>query len=151
MVRVGDPAPEFTATGSDGRVFALGERRGRVVVVYFFPKAFTPGCTSETKSFRDNYDELRGLGADVVGVSCDDVQTQCRFADKHGVKFPLIGDPDRAISRAYGVLWPIVPLDKRVTVVVDEDGLVAAVFRHEFQVSKHLDDVMHFLKKRRES
>jgi thioredoxin-dependent peroxiredoxin len=148
MIHIGDVAPDFTAAASDGHRFALGEHRGRVVVVYFFPKAFTPGCTAETKTFRDNYDELRGLGADVVGVSCDDVATQCRFATKHGVRFPLVGDPDRAISRAYGVLWPIVPIDKRITVVVDEGGKVAAIFRHEFQVSKHLDDVMNFLRKR---
>jgi len=148
MIRVGDPAPDFTASASDGRPFTLASHRGHVVVVYFFPKAFTPGCTAETKSFRDNYPDLKLLGAEVVGVSCDDVETQCKFASRLEVSFPLVGDPDRTISRAYGVLWPIVAIDKRVTVVVDEAGVVAAVFRHEFQISKHLDDVLGFLRKR---
>jgi peroxiredoxin Q/BCP len=150
MIQVGEPAPDFTARATDGRTLHLAELRGRPVVLYFFPKAFTPGCTAETRAFRDNYPELRALGAEVIGVSIDDLDTQCRFAGAQQVTFPMVGDRDRSISRAYGVLWPIVPVDKRVTFVIDEAGLVAAVFRHELQVLRHLDDVFHFLRKRRE-
>lgn len=147
MIAVGERAPDFTAMAGDGQLLTLSKLRGHWIVLYFFPKAFTPGCTAETKSFRDNYDDLRALGAEVVGVSTDDADTQCRFADTHAVKFPLIGDRDKRISRAYGVLWPIIPIDKRVTVMIDPSGVVRAVFRHEFQVLKHLDDVLNYLKK----
>jgi peroxiredoxin Q/BCP len=102
----------------------------------------------ETRLFRDNYDELRALGAEVIGISVDDLATQCRFAASLAVKFPLCSDRDRTISRAYGVLWPIVPIDKRVTFILDEEGVVRAVFRHEVQVMKHLDNVVGFLRRR---
>jgi peroxiredoxin Q/BCP len=148
MLKVGDVAPDFDAETSLGTHMSSRALRGRMLVLYFFPKAFTPNCTAEAKLFRDNYPELRALGAEVIGVSIDDLKTQCRFADEHQVSFPLVGDPDRHISRSFGVLWPLISLDKRVTFVVDEQGMIQAVFRHELQVSKHLDDVLHFLQKR---
>jgi peroxiredoxin Q/BCP len=126
---------------------SLRALRGKRVVLYFYPKAFTPGCTAESKRFRDNYEELRSLGAEVVGVSVDEHDTQCDFAKSHELRFPLVADNDKAISRAYGVVWPVLGFDKRVTFVIDEDGRVGAVFRHEIQISKHLDDVMRFLQK----
>jgi len=150
MIAVGQPAPDFTARTTDGRTLTLSSLRGRAVVLYFYPRAFTPGCTTETLLFRDNHEELRALGAEVIGISVDDLETQCRFAGTHGVTFPLVGDRDRSISRAYGVLWPIFPVDKRVTFVVDEAGIVRATFRHELQVSRHLDDVVRFLRNRRD-
>jgi thioredoxin-dependent peroxiredoxin len=149
MIQVGDIAPDFTGQASDGSTFKLSQRRGKLVVLYFYPKSFTPGCTLETKNFRDHYDEVRELGAEVVGVSCDNVETQCDFAGRHGVKFPLVGDADRGISRSYGVLWPLLNRDKRVTLIIDEQGRVAAIFRHELQVRRHLEDVLEFLKNRR--
>lgn len=147
MLKVGQPAPEFDALSTTGNHVSLRALRGRKVVLYFYPKAFTPGCTAESRKFRDNYDELRALGAEVVGVSIDEHQTQCDFAAKNELRFPLVGDRDKSISRAYGVLWPGLPFDKRVTFIIGEDGVIKAVFRHELQVSKHLDDVLHFLQK----
>jgi peroxiredoxin len=149
MLKAGDRAPDFTARTTDGGVLSLATKRGRWVVLYFYPKAFTPGCTTETRLFRDNYADLTAQGAEVVGVSLDDYETQCRFAGAEKVTFPLIADEDKSISRAFGVLWPLVPVDKRVTFVIDPQGMVRAVFRHEFQVLKHLDDVNAFLKKQR--
>ncbi len=142
VIAPGDPAPDFESTSHDGRPVSLGALRGRIVVVYFFPKAFTAGCTVETKGFRDNYPELSDLGAEVIGISTDSFATQCEFAKTHGVSFPMIGDADQIIARRFGVLWPLVGVAKRVTFVIDEAGLVRHVFRHEFQVSKHLDDVL---------
>ena len=142
MLAPGDPAPSFQGTSHDGRQVSLASLRGRIVVVYFFPKAFTAGCTVETKGFRDNYPELRELGAEVVGVSTDSLATQCEFAKAHSVSFPMIGDADKDIARGFAVLWPLVGVAKRVTFVIDEAGVIRHVFRHEFQVSKHLDDVL---------
>jgi peroxiredoxin Q/BCP len=150
VIKVGDPAPDFEASASGGRTVSLGPLRGRVVIIYFYPKSFTPGCTAETRLFRDNYDDLRALGAEVIGISTDNLDTQCRFSEKHQVSFPIVSDADRTISLAYGVLWPLMSVDKRVTVVVDEEGIVRAVFRHELQVIKHLDDVVGFLRKYRD-
>ena len=147
MLKIGERVPDFTGKTSDGRELSMASLRGKKVVIYFYPKSFTPGCTAETKAFRDNYEDLKALGAEVIGISTDDLATQCRFAAEHRLTFPLLADPSQAISRAFGVLWPIVPIDKRVTFVIDEYGTVRAVFRHELQVLKHLDDVMNFLKR----
>ncbi|APR87196.1 Thiol peroxidase, Bcp-type [Minicystis rosea] len=151
MLKVGDPAPPIDAIASNGNRFVLDEQPGLCTVIYFFPKAFTPGCTAETKSFRKNYVELDLASASVVGISTDEPQTQCRFADSLGVPFPIIGDEDRSISRAYDVLWPLVGLAQRVTYVVGPrpDGppgrVVEAVFHHELRVSAHTDDVLRFV------
>jgi thioredoxin-dependent peroxiredoxin len=149
MIGVGERAPDFEARATDGRELRLSDFRGQPVVLYFFPKAFTPGCTTETNRFRDNYTEIRELGAEVIGVSTDGFEDQCQFAAARGVQFPMIGDTDRRISRAYGVLWPLFNLDKRVTFVIDEQGIVRARFHHEFQVLRHLDDVFAFLRDRK--
>ena len=147
MLRVGDPAPEIDLPASDGKAFRLSDRGGRYTVVYFFPAAFTPGCTKESKQFRDNSSELAQLGADVVGISTDTHARQCEFAESLQVTFPMVGDEGGRITRAYGVAWPIVGKARRVTFVVGPTQKIAAVFWHEVQVSRHLDDVVAFLRK----
>jgi peroxiredoxin len=145
VLKAGDIAPDFDAPLSDGRRIRLTDLRGRPVVLYFFPKAFTPNCTTEAIRFRDSCPELTRLGAHLLGVSTDELDTQCRFATRHEIGFPLIGDQDRRICRAYGVLWLLIPLAKRVTFVIDEAGVIQRVIHHEFQVSKHLDGVVQEL------
>ena len=144
MLKVGTQAPQFTARSVDGRTISLRQMLGQPLILYFFHKAFTPNCTIETEGFRDNYDELRSLGYEVIGLSTDSEETQCRFAQAHGVSYPMIGDPDRAIGRSYDVLWPLIPYSRRVAYVLDAAHVIAAVFRHEFQASKHLDEVLRF-------
>jgi len=149
MLKVGDVAPPLEGRTADGRVVSLEALRGKPVVVYFFPKAFTPVCTVETKGFRDNYEDLKQYGFEVIGVSTDAPDTQCRFAEAHGVAYPMLGDSDKKVTRAYGVLWPLLPVARRVTYVLDERHVVVAVFHHEFQANKHLDDVIRFAKSHR--
>jgi peroxiredoxin Q/BCP len=149
MISVGDRAPNFTARTTDGRTLTLSDLRGRPVVIYFFPHAFTPGCTAETRRFRDNYDELQGFGAEVIGISTDDHEKQCRFANAEKVKFPLIGDTGAEIQALFGVKRPILKSNRRVTYVIDEEGMVAAMFHHEFQVLRHMDDVRQFFENAR--
>jgi thioredoxin-dependent peroxiredoxin len=146
MLRVGDRAPDFRAETTAGNPVRLSELHGRYVVIYFFPRAFTSGCTLQTQRFRDNYPEIRALGAEVIGVSTDGFDKQCRFAKAEGVSFPLIGDDSQTISRAYGALRSILGFDRRITFVIDGEGVVRAVFHHEFQILKHLDDVLGFLR-----
>lgn len=144
-LRVGDPAPPFRGRTHDGKSVSLDEFRGRYLVLYFYPKASTRGCTLEAKRFRDHYSEIRELGAEVVGVSVDGQDAQCEFATRNELSFPLVADADKAVSRSYGVLRRLLPVARRVTYVVDPEGKVAARFEHELQVGRHLDDVIGFL------
>jgi peroxiredoxin Q/BCP len=145
MVNVGEPAPDFNAVDCQGRPVRLSDFRGRRVVLFFFPKSFSISCTVEVRAFRDNHARIRALGAELIGVSVDRYATQCEFAAKEGVQFTLLGDESRAISRAYGVLWPVLNVDRRVTFVLDEGGVVREVLRHEVRVGRHLDDVLRLL------
>lgn len=145
MLKVGDIAPAIDAETSQGTRFVLAQQRGLCTVIYFFPKAFTPGCTAETKRFRDNYIELEMAGVNLVGVSTDDLKTQCDFASSTKAPFPIIGDTDGAISKAYDVLWPLLGVAQRVTYVVAPGGVIEAAFRHEINVKAHRDDVIRFV------
>lgn len=146
MLKPGDIAPEIDAIASDGRRFRLSEQATKLcTVVYFFPKAFTPGCTAETKRFRENYPELSLAGAAIVGISTDDHATQCSFADSLRAPFPMIGDADKKISSAYGVLWPLVARPKRITFIVNPLRTIEAVFQHEVQIAKHRDEVLRWV------
>jgi len=151
MLSIGDRAPDFAARTTDGQMLSLLQLRGRPVVIYFFPRAFTPGCTAETRRFRDNYDDLQRLGVEVIGISTDDHEKQCRFAQAEKVKFPLIGDKKAEIQALFDVKRPILSSNRRVTYIIDEEGVVAAVFHHEFQVLRHMDDVRLFFEKRSRS
>lgn len=145
MLAVGTPAPPFAAPSTAGRSVSLADYQGKRLVLYFYRKAFTRNCTVETKGFRDNYDELRVHGAEVVGVSPDDFATQCAFARESDVRFPLIADTDKSITTAYKVRFALLPTIHRVTYVIDK-GIIAGVFKHEFQVLKHLDEVLRFVR-----
>jgi peroxiredoxin Q/BCP len=148
MLDVGDVAPEFEAESFGSGAVRLSQWRGRPVVLYFYPKAFTPICTVETNRFRDSHAELSALGAQVVGVSADPLEVQCEFGRSQKVQFPLLADPERRICRAYGVLWALVGRPRRITFVIGESGIIELVLHHEFQVSKHLDGVLTHLRKR---
>jgi peroxiredoxin Q/BCP len=139
-------APNFSAPASTGKTVSLADYRGRYLVLYFYPASFTYGCTRETIRFRDASSELAGLGADIVGVSPDPLETQCRFAEHYQAQFPILADPDSAIARSYGVMFPILPRVKRVTFVIDPEGYIAARFHHELAFEKHVDDALAFLK-----
>jgi peroxiredoxin Q/BCP len=145
VLKVGDKAPSFEAKATDGRTLSTTALHGKPFVMYFFPKAFTGGCTIETKRFRDSYPELQGRGAEVIGVSTDDHQTQCDFAASAQASFPMIGDKTKEICRKFGVLWPILGLSKRVTFVVDAEGVIRGVFAHEIRIEQHIADVRALL------
>lgn len=145
MLAVGDTAPPIDAKTSQGTRFVLSDQDALCTVIYFFPKAFTPGCTKETGYFRESYAEIALAGATIVGISTDDERTQCDFADSLRAPFPLIPDKDQAISRAYDVLWPIIGLARRITYVVGRARIIEAVFHHELAIREHRDDVLRFV------
>ncbi len=102
-MEVGQEAPDFEAESSKGKL-KLSSLRGRKVVLYFYPKSFTPGCTREMERFSQLYDQFKESNAEVIGVSADSISTQKRFAEKYGDKFPVIADKEKKVISAYGVL-----------------------------------------------
>jgi peroxiredoxin Q/BCP len=146
VLKVGDNAPEIDAITSSGARFKLSEQKNKLcTIIYFFPKAFTPGCTLEAKSFRDNYPEMLLGGASVVGISTDTHDTQCLFAQAMRAPFPLIGDRNKAISKAYDVLWPLLGLPMRVTYIVNPHDTIEAVLHHELNIGQHRNDVLRIM------
>lgn len=99
----GDPAPDFELTDQDGATVRLSDHRGRRLLVYFYPKADTPGCTTQSCAVRDAREDLSALGVDVLGISPDDVSSQRAFDDRYGLGFPLLADTDHRVAEAYGV------------------------------------------------
>jgi peroxiredoxin Q/BCP len=133
MLNVGDQAPNFSTdaiVGEQTMPVHLIDYRGRRVVLYFYPKDNTPGCTREACAFRDGYAKLQNSGIAVFGCSVDSANAHRAFAKKYGLPFPLLLDPDKKIARAYGAEngIPILGLDKRITYVIGEDGRIEAVY-----------------------
>jgi thioredoxin-dependent peroxiredoxin len=143
----GSKAPDFQVTTTEGKVVRLADFAGKHLVLYFYPKAFTPGCTKEARLFRDNHTEIEELGGVVLGVSVDDPTVQCDFARENHLTFPLVADADETLSKLYGVTRGFLPFNKRVTFIIDPAGLIAARFQHEVQVGRHVDDVVKFLQR----
>ena len=145
MLKVGDLAPDFVAQDCNGRSLRLSDFRGQRVVLFFFPKAFTIGCTEEVGHFRDNQSRIEAHHAVLIGVSVDRPERQCEFAAQEHLQFRLVGDVSRQLSDAFGVLWPVLRVDRRVTFVIGPESRIEAVIKHEVRVSRHLDDVLAHL------
>lgn len=129
--QTGSAAPGFHLQDQDGHWHSPAEFHGRWLVLYFYPKDFTPGCTTEVCTFRDDIAKLRQAGAEVVGVSLDDVKSHAEFAAKYHVPFPLLSDADRTVATAYGVLVSSrgTHYAKRTTFLIDPQGKIAKIYR----------------------
>jgi thioredoxin-dependent peroxiredoxin len=134
-VDVGDPAPDFTTTTDDGREISLHDLRGKTVVLYFYPRADTPGCTTEACGIRDEFPGFERVGAEVLGVSPDTKEAQAAFKAKYHLPFTLLADPDHEIADAYGV-WVLRKSAgrewmgaARTTFIIGPDGKIERVFR----------------------
>jgi peroxiredoxin Q/BCP len=128
-VRTGDTAPDFTLPGTGGRTYSLSEYRGQPVVVVFYPGDDTPVCTTQLNAYSDDVSQFEDLGAQVLAISPQDVDSHEKFSCKHGgFKFPLLADCDKEVGRAYGVVGPL-GFYKRSVFVVDGDGVVRYVHR----------------------
>ena len=139
LVSEGDLAPDVELVGVDGSRVRLSQFRGRIVVLYFYPKAFTPGCTREAVKFNELYEEFRRYGAEVIGVSIDPLEVNARFAKKHGLRFKVASDPGGKACRTYGVLRGLGPFKfaDRVTLVIDREGRVVRVIKGLFNAEEH--------------
>ena len=150
-IEVGKKAPAFTLTADDGKKVKLSDLKGSPVVLYFYPKDDTPGCTKEACAFRDRKAEMEQLGAKVLGVSPDTVESHVKFRDKFNLNFPLLADPDHAVAEKYGAWREKNMYGKksmgvqRSTYLIDADGKVARVWQR-VQVDGHDDAVIEALK-----
>ena len=149
MIAKGERAPEFEGTLAGGKQLRLRDFRGRRhIILYFFPKDFTPGCTREACSFRDRRAEVAGLDAEIVGVSLDTPEKHASFAEKYQLPYPLVSDRSGAIASAFGVarLGGWLPT-KRVTFVIDKQGVVQHVIQSEFSIDMHIDEALETLRR----
>jgi peroxiredoxin Q/BCP len=147
----GETAPDFTLPDADGNQVALADRRGRKVVVYFYPAAMTPGCTKEACDFTDNLDVLAAAGYDVLGISPDTPEKLAKFREKESLKVTLLADPDRSVLTAYGAYGEKKNYGKTVmgvirsTFVVDEEGKIAEAF-YNVRATGHVAKLLRDLK-----
>jgi peroxiredoxin Q/BCP len=143
-VAVGDRAPDFTLPQQGGGMFHLGDRLGRTaVVLYFYPKDDTPGCTAESCRFRDERAAFAGAGAEIVGCSGDSLESHDQFAAKYGLPFTLVSDTDGAVRRLYGVGPGGLP--NRTTFVIDASGVVRAVLHSLENAPQHVERALEAL------
>ena len=146
-LEVGQQAPDLTLDDDQNTPISLRSLKGTRVVLYFYPKDDTPGCTVEACSFRDQYEEFRDAGAEVIGVSSDSAEKHGKFADKHRLPFVLVADAGGAVRKRYGVPATLGVLPGRVTFVIDRDGVVRHVFNSQFQAKRHVAEALDALKK----
>ena len=136
-LKVGDRAPNFTLMDEKGQPRSLKDYLGKkVVVLYFYPKDFTSGCTVEAQSFRDDYGLYEGKGSAVIGVSLDTKESHAKFSQKHNLQFPLLSDSGKEVAKAYGVLGMGGITTKRVTFVINKGGYISRIFT-KVDVKKH--------------
>ncbi|NES74237.1 MAG: peroxiredoxin [Okeania sp. SIO2D1] len=136
---VGTKAPEFTVKDTNGSTVSLSDFAGKTVVLYFYPKDDTPGCTKEAQSFRDNYAEYQGKDMVVLGVSMDDEASHKAFTEKYGLPFQLLADVDGAITKAYDVEGG--GYSKRVTYIIDSTGSISHVDEN-VKTGSHAQDIL---------
>ena len=147
-VGVGDMAPDFTLPSQTGENVTLSQFFGKKSsVLYFYPKDESRGCTKEACAFRDSYEVFKELGAEVIGVSGQDVESHRSFASLHNLPFILLSDKDNKIRKLYGVPTTLGVIPGRVTYIIDKEGVIRHIFSSQFQPQKHIDDAINILRK----
>ena len=151
-LKVGQKAPDFTVLNDAGQKVKLSDFKGKKVVLYFYPKDDTPGCTTEACAFRDGFEEIKKHGAVVLGVSVDSVESHQKFKNKFDLNFPLLADTDKKIVEAYGT-WKEKSMYgkkymgiERTTFIIDSQGKISHIFP-KVKVNEHYDEVIEALDK----
>lgn len=144
--QVGELAPDFTLPDQEGKEVRLSDLLGKkTIVLYFYPKDDTPGCTTEACSFRDSYEVFKDAGAEVIGVSSDTVDSHQRFATKHRLPYILLSDVGGTLRKQYGVPATFGLLPGRVTYIIDKQGIVRHIFSSQFTPQKHITEALNML------
>jgi peroxiredoxin Q/BCP len=144
VLEIGQPMPDTTLVAETGPI-QLRERLGKTLVVYFYPKDETYGCTKEACSFRDQYEDFLAVGAEVIGVSSDDAASHASFKQHHRLPFTLLTDPGKKVAKAWGVKG-LGPLPGRVTFVFDKTGTLRHRFDSQIRFGKHVDEALAIAK-----
>ena len=144
-LRVGDKAPDFTGISDSGEKITLSEKlKEGPVVLYFYPKDETPGCVAEACAFRDRWEDVRKLGATILGVSSDSAESHKKFKANRNLQFTLIADEDKQIRKAYGATGTLIP--PRITFVIDKQGNIREVYNSQLNASNHVEVALKSLK-----
>jgi peroxiredoxin Q/BCP len=144
--QVGKPAPDFTLPALTGQPVSLKSFIGKKdIVLYFYPKDNTPGCTAEACAFRDSYEVFRDAGAEVIGISSDPAESHQQFATQHRLPFILLSDRGGVVRKRYGVPSTFGLLPGRVTYIIDKQGIVRHIFSSQFAPQKHVDEALKVL------
>lgn len=146
-VSVGDMAPDFELKDKDGKQVKLSDYRGKQsVVIYFYPKDDTPGCTAQACSFRDSYEDFKAAGAEVIGISSDSGADHIKFTERHRLPFVLLSDSSGKVRKTYGAYDLLGLMPGRVTFVVDRSGKVIHKFDSQLNPTKHITEALSKLK-----
>lgn len=146
-LKIGSKAPNFSLSGTSGIKLRLSQDlKGKALILFFYPKDFTRGCTAEACEFRDNFSEFRGLEIPVFGISRDDIPTHERFKKEYKFPFELLSDESGNVCKAYDALIPLIKMPKRVTYLLDADHKIAGVFSDMFEFKGHIHSMLKKLK-----
>ncbi|WP_179335073.1 thioredoxin-dependent thiol peroxidase [Winogradskyella costae] len=146
-LKVGDKAPDFSAKDEQGNPISLSDYKGKKLVVFFYPKASTPGCTAEACNLNDNYDRFKAQGYEILGVSADSAKRQSNFKNKYEFQYPLLADEDKAVIEAFGVWGPKKFMGKeyegihRTTFVINENGVIEDVIS-KVKTKAHAEQIL---------
>lgn len=146
-LKIGDKAPDFTLTDKEGKEISLSDFIGKKVVLYFYPKDNTPGCTKEACMFRDNYEDFKTLGAEVIGVSSDSENSHKKFKSKYNLPFILLSDTKSIVRKSYGVKKTFGFIPGRETFVINENGIIVHRFNSLSNIDKHIKESLLILNK----
>ena len=147
-IKIGDKAPVFTLPDKDGKPVNLSDFIGRTaVILFFYPKDESYGCTKEACSFRDNYEDFKESGAEVIGISADDAESHRKFAVNHKLPFILLSDKDKSVATLYGAGNSLGILPGRVTFVIDKQGIVRMAYSSQVNFKKHVEEAIEMVKK----
>jgi peroxiredoxin Q/BCP len=146
-VRIGEKAPDFSLPNQDGDIVSLSDYyQKNNVVLFFYPKDFSPGCTIQACHFRDNYEDFTDLGAEVIGISSDSVESHKKFLDEYLLPFSLLSDENSKVRKGYGSTKGFGFLPGRYTFIVDKAGMVRYIFTSETDMKKHIDEALRVLR-----
>ena len=146
-LKIGDKAPDFTSKDQDGQVISLNDYKGKKLVLFFYPKASTPGCTVEACNLRDNYQRFQSLGYEILGVSADSAKRQSNFKNKYNFPYSLLADEDKTVINAFEVWGPKKFMGReydgihRITFVIDENGMVEDVIT-KVKTKEHTEQIL---------
>lgn len=146
MVGVGESAPRFRLRSKNGSYVSLDDFRGKKLVLYFYPKDGTRGCTREACSFRDSYSAFKEMGAEIVGISPDSINAHEKFAEDEQLPFPLLSDSEGSTRRAYGVKPTLGLVPGRTTFIIDEQGVIRHIYSSQIHPERHVKEALAALK-----